>query len=74
MKCHFLLFSPTLNASTWTAAKNEVLKGLSFKPMGFLVYVWYRLCSQRHQISVWHHEMSGFIGSGYQLVKKETVC
>ena len=34
----FLLsFSLTLNVSTWTAAKNEVFKGLSFMLMGFLV-------------------------------------
>ena len=26
-----------LHASTWTAAKNEIFKGLSFKPTGFLV-------------------------------------
>ena len=26
-------FSPTLNASTWTAFKNEIFKGLTFKPM-----------------------------------------
>ena len=33
VKCHFLSFSPTLNAITWTAAKNEVFKGLTLKPM-----------------------------------------
>ena len=33
----FLSFGPTFNASTWTAAKNEVFNGLRFKSMGFLV-------------------------------------
>ena len=33
VKCHFLSFSPTPNASTWTATKNEVYKELTFKPM-----------------------------------------
>ena len=37
MKYPFLSLSLTLNVSTWTAAKNEVFKGMSFKPMGFLV-------------------------------------
>ena len=37
-------FSPNLHANTWTAAKNEVLKGLSFKPMGFLVIFIFFVC------------------------------
>ena len=34
---HLLACVLAISVHTWTAAKNEVFKGLTFKPMGFLV-------------------------------------